>query len=175
MGQLATEIKELGPVHFVGIRTRVSDPFGGPSKEPGVEPCIGDFCTKALPATFGTAMGAGVQPMSMPFCIYFEHDEKAHVFDMLAGLQVSESDAAKLAGTETPAGQMTSGQLPASKVLRHIHKGPYEQLPQVWEQLLSQMHQAGMQSKMPCWEQYLNDPGQVPADQLLTEINIPVE
>jgi AraC family transcriptional regulator len=54
--------------------------------------------------------------------------------------------------------------------------GPYEQLEPVWSKLINYV-ESGMRkeiSDQPAYEVYLNDPADTPADQLITELYLPL-
>lgn len=71
--------------------------------------------------------------------------------------------------------------LPATRAYRFTHHGPYPDLAQTYNQITVFMKEKGwMESEanwmryMPMWEEYLNDPENTPAPDLLTHIYLPV-
>ena len=74
--------------------------------------------------------------------------------------------------------------IPAGLVEEHIesgafavlmHTGSYEGLPAAWHRAITELPSTGRELRdAPSYELYLNDPTQVPASQLKTEIWLPV-
>ena len=56
-----------------------------------------------------------------------------------------------------------------------VHKGEYSKLPETYTRLGAWIDSNGYSIAAPPYEIYLNDPGEVPPEQLLTEIYFPVK
>jgi len=76
-----------------------------------------------------------------------------------------------------PEGEVGVQVIPGGDHAVTIHKGPYEQLKETYAALCGQWIPAhGREPRSaPSVEVYLNDPGQTAPEELLTEINIPLE
>lgn len=62
------------------------------------------------------------------------------------------------------------------RMLRYIHKGPYEDLGKIYPDIMNWMEENGWEwdTDLPMREIYLNDPDRSRPDELLTEIVCPV-
>jgi len=60
------------------------------------------------------------------------------------------------------------------KVVSVIHKGPYEEVDVAYSKLFEYMSEHSLTMSGPARSIYLNDPAEVPEDELLTEVQIPV-
>lgn len=86
-----------------------------------------------------------------------------------AGLVVSQS-------TKLPSG-LSEERIPAGDYAVTLHVGPYEKLPDVWARFMGEwLPSSGYRFADDglSYELYLNDPTQVPKDQLRTELRIGV-
>jgi effector-binding domain-containing protein len=72
-----------------------------------------------------------------------------------------------------PAMEITT--LPGGQVVSLIHKGPYAGLHGAWSRIGKYLEEREFTITLPPREMYLNDPGMVPEDELLTEIQIPID
>jgi len=87
-------------------------------------------------------------------------------------------DAAITANIDySPSKEMVLAEIGGGKYAKYVYKGPYDKLGQAWHDLLTEV----MKSKdyttadKPSFEVYLNKPGQVKPEELVTEIYLPVE
>ncbi len=55
-----------------------------------------------------------------------------------------------------------------------IHKGPYEKCGPTYDKLFACLQQNGKTINGPIREVYLNDPHEVPPEEILTEIYAPI-
>ena len=65
--------------------------------------------------------------------------------------------------------------LPGGKVLSLIHKGSYNTLHEAWSRIGAYAEEREFVPNGPHREVYLNDPNVVPEEELLTELQIPVD
>ena len=65
-------------------------------------------------------------------------------------------------------------EVPGATVASTVHVGPYSEIGKAYTALQKWMTDAGRRPAGMVREVYLNDPGTVPADELLTEIDWPV-
>jgi effector-binding domain-containing protein len=61
------------------------------------------------------------------------------------------------------------------KVLEYLHKGSYEELPDIYLRIQSYLEENKIEYVLPTYEFYLNDPSQVKPAELLTRIEIPIK
>jgi effector-binding domain-containing protein len=61
------------------------------------------------------------------------------------------------------------------KVASLVHKGSYETIGEGYEKILSFVQEKGLQITGPMMDLYMNDPNTAEADDILTEIQIPVQ
>ena len=62
-----------------------------------------------------------------------------------------------------------------AKVLSLVHRGPYETVGVGWTKLHEHMVAEGLEIVGPIRELYLNDPNDTPQDELMTELQAPIE
>jgi AraC family transcriptional regulator len=79
-----------------------------------------------------------------------------------------------VAGVVKGAGKIRPYTLPAGKMARILHHGPYEACEPTYRRLFAWIAGKGLRITGPVREMYLNDPREVPPDQILTEIQAPV-
>lgn len=65
--------------------------------------------------------------------------------------------------------------LPPVKVARTIHKGPYQKVGDTYNRLFAWMAENGKKVMGPYREYYLNDPSEVPENEILTEVCAQIE
>ena len=100
-----------------------------------------------------------------PLSIYSSFDETETEFDV--AFPISKEDAIKI-----PTGEdIKAGETPGGKVMKSLHKGPYENLAATYQALFARAAAEGLNPGIS-WEYYLNDPGQTPQEELLTEIHV---
>lgn len=123
---------------------------------------------KALGEGYGEIMGylasRGVQPSGMPFTMYYNMDMSA--LDVEMGLPVAQP----LEGQ----GRIEPGTLPGGRAAVALHVGPYESLDQTYEKLTDYVKREGLETEPYMYESYLNDPGEVPPEELKTEVVFPL-
>lgn len=88
-----------------------------------------------------------------------------------ADVEVAIPIAEKARGTE----EITCYELPGGKMARILHKGPYEDCSPTYEKLFAWLKENGKTAVGPTREVYLNDPGEVSPEEILTEIYAPIE
>jgi AraC family transcriptional regulator len=64
--------------------------------------------------------------------------------------------------------------LPAVTAACLVHKGPYDQLPEVWDRVYKWIYANGYRPTAVGREAYINDCDRVPPEELLTEVQVPV-
>ena len=87
------------------------------------------------------------------------------------------SDAAVtlLDGVDVPEG-LDEHRFPAGRFAKVVHEGSYEGLGDTWSRFLEKLATDGHTLReAPCYDVYLNMPGQVSEDDLRTELYVPIE
>jgi AraC family transcriptional regulator len=75
-------------------------------------------------------------------------------------------------GKET--NEITCYELPAAKMVKTIHKGPYQEETATYAKLFAWLEKNNMSIIGPMREIYLNDPHEVSEEDLLIEIQVPI-
>ena len=74
-----------------------------------------------------------------------------------------------------PSGRVVNGELPAARVARTVHLGPYEELGAAWGEFHAWIAAQGHTSRTDLWECYLRGPESGPdAASWRTELNQPL-
>jgi effector-binding domain-containing protein len=71
-------------------------------------------------------------------------------------------------------GRIRIKKVPAQQVLATIHKGPYKEIEPVYKALMEYIMKNGYEVVGAPMEIYLNNPGEVSENELLTEVQFPV-
>jgi AraC family transcriptional regulator len=109
-------------------------------------------------------------PGALMIAIYYNNPQTTPAEELRSEAGIRVSDTATI-----PAG-LTEHRLTPGRYAVSLHLGPYEQLPDVWERFLGEwLPRSGHRIRPGAsYELYLNDPTQVPKDQLRTEIYQPI-
>jgi effector-binding domain-containing protein len=126
-----------------------------------------------LPRTMGEAYEAiarylgelGEEPVGSPFCAYYNDDVKD--LDVEIGFTVNK----KLAGK----GEIQSGEVPQGMTASCVFTGPYVEMSSAYEALAAWIEENGLEPSGVSYEFYLNDPAEVPPEELKTEIVFPLK
>ena len=78
------------------------------------------------------------------------------------------------AGEAEEEGKVKIKTLPEQLVLSSIHKGPYNEVGNVYGAIAQYAYQNGYEIIGPPTEIYLSDPNETPENELLTECTFPV-
>lgn len=65
-------------------------------------------------------------------------------------------------------------ELPACKIIKTTHVGPYPSTPTGWTAVLEWMDERDLDPARDLWEVYLNTPEEVPESELVTELQVPL-
>jgi effector-binding domain-containing protein len=144
-----------------------------------------DFECGPDPASIGAAIGKGFEaligsinrhslaPNRPPRAIYTACGPNGMAVTLAAPVAAAPASA-----VEPPIRVDT---LPGTKAYRFTHRGPYPELAQTYNRITAFLIERQlMQSEadwarfMPMWEEYVNDPEQTPAAELVTYIYLPV-
>ena len=125
---------------------------------------LGTVLGDILPRVYQHIIEAGQQPAGMPFMRYFSMDGAS--CDIAAGMPVAEPIAAT--------GEIENHTLPGGEALTALHVGAYEDVGQVWGQVMRRAGELGSEKSFGGWDQYTNDPGEVEPHELETRVYLPL-
>jgi predicted DNA-binding transcriptional regulator YafY/effector-binding domain-containing protein len=118
---------------------------------------------------YGEVMGLlgqqGVQPAGAPFAIYHNMDMKD--LDVEAGFPV--------AGPFKAGGRVRQGVIPGGRTVVAVHKGPYDQMHTVYNEITALIAREKAVPTGLCYEVYLSDPQVTKPEDLLTEVDFPLK
>ncbi|MEL4305472.1 GyrI-like domain-containing protein [Methanococcoides sp. LMO-2] len=152
------DIVEVGPQLVIGMR------------KTGKYELIAEM----LPDLFHYAFDNGLEITGGPTFICHEIGEEAAMKAYREGnadVEVAVPIANKVDGTDT----IKCYELPGGKMVKTIHKGPYEDSTQTYREFFAWIEEKGLTITGPTREIYLNDPMEVPPEEILTEIYAPVD
>jgi effector-binding domain-containing protein len=146
------DIREIDAQHAAGERA-VTDAAG-----------MGATIDRAFPAIFRQLGKLGVAPSGPPFIRYLKTGER---LEIELGVPVP-TGVGRLEGIEDTS-------LPAGRVAVWRHIGPYQDLRDACEQLLTWVEERGEQVSGPHWEVYVTDPMSEPDPaKRITDVYVPV-
>lgn len=128
---------------------------------------------KNLPQELGKAYQAvgqylgqlGEQPAGAPYAAYFNWDTRE--FDVEIGFPVSKPLPDK--------DEIKAAELPGGKLARCLYTGPYNKIEPAYNALTEWVKENGYEATGVAYEFYLNDPGEVEPQELLTQIVFPLK
>jgi effector-binding domain-containing protein len=126
-----------------------------------------------LPQLFGTGYGAIVQylgelgehPTGPPFAAYYNMDMAD--LDVELGFPVPHQVEGR--------GEIQTGTIPAGKVATCLYTGPYSEIEQAYNALMSWMQANGHEATGVAYELYLNDPNETEPADLQTQVIFPLK
>jgi AraC family transcriptional regulator len=129
----------------------------------------GEVMGPAFGRLFGWAGANGVAPLGPPLGIYYDDPSQVPPEKL-------RSEACIPVGPQVRgSGEVQVKDLPAGEVAVLTYKGPYSGVGPAYNELYGWIGQHGYRPIEPCFEVYLNDPDQVPPEELLTEVSVWVE
>lgn len=149
------ELSEEPVRHYVGVRRRV--------KRDAIAPA----CAEVLPRVYGWLASKGVTPAGPPMVVYHAHLPEEGVFDLQPGFFVAEP----LQGQD----DIALGVAPAAQAATTVHRGPYDGLPAAWQAVHDWVAAQDRTISQASFELYLNDPGELPPEEWLTRIVVPLD
>jgi effector-binding domain-containing protein len=107
---------------------------------------------RALPAVTAALGAQGAHPVGPPFA--WDFGMPTDTFEVEVGFPV--------AGPIAAAGGVAAGTLPEGPVVRAVHVGSYDTLPQTYDEMFAWMKTEGLEPADAMWEVYLSDPSRQP-------------
>ena len=102
-----------------------------------------------------------IEIQSQPMAITRAWDAQDYEFD--AAIPVSTTDVVL-------SGNVRAGKSPSGPAVRVVYRGPYDRMSSSYEKLAAYMAVHGLKEGRVSWEHYISDPGQTPADEIITHI-----
>jgi len=128
-----------------------------------------------LPRVYEFALNKNIQIVGYPVFLWHETTvEEAQKADKEENADIEVafpiSEVIEIPGDE----EIRVYELPGGKMAKVVHKGPYEECILTYEKLFSWVAEKGKRIVGPIREIYLNDPQEVPPEEILTEIYAPI-
>ncbi|UCF26957.1 MAG: GyrI-like domain-containing protein [Chloroflexota bacterium] len=128
---------------------------------------------KNLPNELGKAYGAigqylgqlGEQPAGAPYAAYF--DFNMDDFEVEIGFPVPKPLPEKE--------EIKNSEIPGGKLAQCLYTGPYNKIEPAYNALTAFVEENGYEATGVAYEFYLNDPGEVAPEELLTQIVFPLK
>jgi effector-binding domain-containing protein len=121
-----------------------------------------------LPAVAGRLTELGAAPAGPPFGRY--HAFGQDVADVEIGWPVTGPVDALPPLSDSEPGEVGSSELPAGEVATIVHRGPYDTLGESYQRLETWVSEQGRSLDSGPWESYVDDPTEVDASEVRTEI-----
>lgn len=121
---------------------------------------------------YGWIAGHGLQPAGMPAAVYLTMPADTPEADALWELWAPVAGAAEESAPD--ASGIGIKNVPATLAASAMHKGPYETVAPTHGMLWGWIAEQGYVPAGPPMERYLSDPADVPPEEYLTEIVMPV-
>lgn len=127
---------------------------------------------EAIAGGFATVVGAlgaaGATPAGAPFIIFHQVIDEQTDGDLEICIPVPD-------GVDWPAGEVVWKELPGGVVASTTHRGPYDEIAPAYHTVTGWIQDHGHAITAPPCEVYLNDPHEVPPEELLTEVQFPID
>jgi len=126
---------------------------------------LGSLCSQvALPEN----VSAGLRVTGPVMTLYHDNEYREKNADIECAIPISGKVAVSDPGT-------TIRTIPGGMCLSLVYKGPYSGLHSAWTRILAFAEEKKYRVAGPDREIYYNDPAKVPEEELLTELQMPVE
>ena len=122
---------------------------------------------------FGLMQERGYAVAGAPIGVYFNDPKVVPKEELLWEIQFPVSD--EVSASDPDDSGLGVKRLEACNVASTMHKGPYEGLGKVYEDMAAWILENGYEISGPPEEVYLNDPNVTPKDELHTELRFPVK
>lgn len=129
---------------------------------------VGDAVGRGFATLAQGVQAAGTRPTGAPFVIYHDVMDEQHEGRIEICFPVP-------AGVTAPAGEVTFKEIPGGTVAATTHRGPYAEISPAYHYVTGWIQDNGHQTTGGPREVYLNDPQTVAPEELLTEVQFPIE
>jgi effector-binding domain-containing protein len=141
-------------------------------KQPMAELDLAALFDTYLPVVAGRLTELGAAPAGPPFGRY--HAFGQDVADVEIGWPVAGPVDALRPLSDAEPGEVASSELPAGPVAVAVHRGPYDTLGEAYRRLEAWVPEQGRTLGAAPWESYVDNPVEVDASELRTEICWPL-
>ena len=134
---------------------------------------IGTHIERAFKDVSDKLAADGAVPAGAPCCIYSDFDMHNMSCSYQAGLPVT-ADSANPGASDNNTLAITT--IPGGKAFKVRYRGSYDHLGNAWSAGMNYLRTKKMKAakNRDPWEQYVNDPADTPAADLVTEIYLPL-
>jgi effector-binding domain-containing protein len=122
---------------------------------------IGEVYGEELSKVMAVLGEAGVPPAGAPICVYLAHGDDGRV-EVEIGIPVGTPIEA--------AGDVVPSEIGGGEVAVGVHVGPYHELGSTYDRLGAWIGAQGRTPASVTWDSYVDDPAEVAASELRTEV-----
>jgi effector-binding domain-containing protein len=159
---IEAEIRELTPQPSAAVRVA----------HPMAELDLGALFDEHLPNIAHRLADLGVEPAGPPYGRY--HEFGPDRIDVEIGIPTSAPVGSLAPIAEAHPGELAQSELPGGPTAVTVHRGSYDGLQSVYEQLHDWIHAQGRDEGPAPWESYVDDASEVDEADLRTEVCWPI-
>ena len=130
----------------------------------GIRPMIAEVCE------FARASGAGIKGRPMFVC----HETPRQAMKANEEASADVEVVVPVSNVVDGQGEITCYELPGGQMAKIVHKGPYVKSAPTYKKLFEWIAANHKKVAGPTREVYMNDPREVPPEDILTEIYAPI-
>lgn len=171
LGRLKQFLEGIPAADFSGLEFETTDSAAQPLmllsvRSPNDANAIGVALGVAYGKLSGFISAQGLQQAGPPMAIFY--GESGGTLSMDAAIPVDRTDV-------PPPQPMRTGRTFEGRVVKVVHRGDYAGLVAARQQVRAYLATAGLSQDGPMWEQYVSDPGNTAAAELITNIFVPIK
>ena len=159
---IEAEIRELTPQPTAAVRVQ----------QPVASMDLAALFDEHLPNIAHRLADLGVEPAGPPFGRYHEFGPER--VDVEIGIPVATPVPNLSTFEEAEPGELFASELPGGPAAITVHRGAYDGLSKTYDALHDWIHEQGRDEGPGPWESYVDDPGEVPMDEVKTEVIWPL-